>query len=266
MMAFMIPPVADAVVLSQDGAAYRVNVALLGGMGGQGPMIPVDVMLTGFNDQCRGDWPPLPAVGTHGRVLFSRGDLRNGVWIGAHRPGLPDSCAHTAATPSLRYRAEFDGSWFWHDQGGVVAQQWADGTAWLLGNAMPVPTRNTLTSGQVRQAVPFTAAQRNPNPPAPMPLSLTKAVSGGVVTVSINASGAVVVSGLPGQAVSLFGGGCALVMSGGVVYVSGAIQATGPVSGANFVLPAGTEFAGHFHPYIPGSNPQADTGPPVPGS
>ena len=255
----MVPWMADAIVVACDGQNYKVSVALQGGLGCQVLLLPVDVALHGHNDGLRGHWPPLPAVGTHGRVSFTRGDLRNARWEGAHRANLTDSCSHTAADPNLDYTAHFDGGWSWHGGDGTVAEVFADGSSWLLGGSMPVPTRNTLSSGQARQAVPFLAAQRVPNPPAPLPFSFTHSTG---VKVSISASGAVVVSGLSGQPVALYGGGCAMVMNGGVVTISGALVATGNVT-ASGGTGASVDLLGHLHSAGGGVG---NSGPPVPGS
>ncbi len=254
----MIPTVVDATVYSRDASGYRVSVVLGGPFGSQMTSYPVDILInSGYCDAVRGNWPPLPAIGTRGRVLFTNNDLRNGVWIGAVRSGLVDSSSHSAATPDLHYCANFDGSWFWHGQDGTVAFVAADGTQLLLGAALPQPTRHTL-SGQTRQTVPFTQAERNPSPPAAFPASLTLANG---VSVAVTAAGALTVSGLAGQPVTVVGGGCSLTMAGGTITLGGTVVATGDVialAGA-----AQVKLGAHLHSDAGGSG---NSGPPVGGT
>ena len=212
---------ADAVVTAQDGDNYRIYVSLLGMFGGQGPAIPVSPLLQGHCDAVRGDFPPLPAVGTHGLVLFSRGDLRNGRWVGGNFPALTDSSAHSASEPNMRYRAEFGGGWSLVDEGGQQFQQWPDGTSLTIGSGTAAPTRHTLGPNQVREATPFPLNQRVAAAVAPMPITLMHATG---VQIVLGASGAVSVVGVAGQPVDLSCGGSSVVLDGsGNATVSGTV-------------------------------------------
>jgi hypothetical protein len=247
----MVPWAADAIVMAQDGDNYRIMVAIMGGTGAQMTTLPVEMALQGHNDGCCGDFPPLPRVGTHGTVVFTRGDMRNGRWIGSHRSNLTDASPHTATNPNLRYKADFSGGWQLIDEVGQAAHVWADGTSVLLsGAAMPVPTRHTVNASGARQTVPFAAAQRNPNPPSPFPLTLRH---GSGVQVTVTPSGATAVSGVAGQPMVVYGDGVAFSLSGGTLTVSGALLVTGPIhSMAEIVEGVGTgatvTLGTHTHP------------------
>lgn len=191
-----VPAMCDAVVVGVDGDGYRLFVSLQGGMGAAIPSIPVAVAIPGYCDGVRGRRPPLPVIGTHGRVSFTRGDIRNGRWEGAHPPALIDSASHTAATPHLDHTAHYDGGFSWRGQDGTAAEVYADGSYLLIGAALPQPTRHTLAADQSRQTVPFGPGQRNPSSPKPMQMQLRHA-TGAVVTIS--AAGAVSMSPAAGQ-------------------------------------------------------------------
>lgn len=219
-----MPAVADAIVIAQDGDNYRVLVALQGGMGGAMTAIPVAVAVHGHADNVRGRFPPLPAVGTHGRVTFSRGDSRNGRWEGAHFPALTDASAHTSGHPNLDYTAFFDGGFDWRGEDGTAAKVFADGSSVLVGNALPQPTRHTLAADQSRQTVPFAAEQRNPNPPGPLPMTVRHA-SGAVV--QINPAGQISAVDASGTAINM--------LNDGAVRITGQLIVSGEISDLNGV-------------------------------
>jgi len=260
-----VPWMCDAVVIAQDGDNYRLMVGLTGGLGFQVPAISVAVATHGPRDGVRGDFPPLPAVGTHGRVSFSRGDIRNGRWEGSHEPSLIDAFPHSAGNPNVRYTADFSGHWAWHGADGTTAQSWPDGTSLLLGLAMPSPTRHTLGPNQVRTATVFTAAQRNPNPPGAFPFLFAH---GSGVRIAVSASGAVAVSGVAGQPITLVDAdGGSITQLAGTTTVSGALHVTGPVIGG-YGTGDQVGLLSHGHPQ--GSDSHGDseqnTGPPIPGT
>ena len=193
-----LPPLADATVVVQDPDHYRVWVSV-DLWGGQGPFLSVDVLTHGPRDAVRGDFPPLPVAGTRGVVAFTRGDDRTGRWIGSQAPSLPDASTLSPAVGNIRYRSEWSGAWSWHGQDGTSAFAWPEGSTFVIGPAAasstvpatPAPTRHVVAADGSRQAVPFTTAERNPNPPVPFAALLSLA-SG--VSVAIGSDGMVTVT------------------------------------------------------------------------
>lgn len=228
----MLPALVEGTVVRQDPDNYRLFVSI-DAWGGQVPFLSVDVSRHGHSDAVRGHWPPLPAIGTRGRISFVRGDDRTGRWEGASTPALNDSSPHSPSHGNADYRAGYAGDWDWIGEDGTVAKAFADGGTLLLGGTMPVPTRHTVAADGSRQRTPFTAQERNPKPPGPYPLtvalasgflfsvsasggtaltapagqSLTLAVAGGA-SITLNADGSVTVV-TAGQPITLAGGGAA---------------------------------------------------------
>jgi hypothetical protein len=144
-------------------------------------------------------------------VAFTRGDARLGRWIGATSPALPDASPHAPGDGNTDYVAEYAGGWRWVGQDGTRAVQAADGSSFLLGAAMPSPTRHIVDANGQRIASAYTPAQRNPSPPAAMPFSMRLA-SGASVTVS--ATGAVMLEAPAGQPLVLATSGGTLTIEG----------------------------------------------------
>ena len=170
-----LPPVAHAVVVSQDPANYSISVMVLGAFGGQMPSLPVKVGTHGPRDGVRGNFPELPQVGNTGIVVFPRSDIRNGVWISTFEPALPDASPYQDGMTGVTYSARYSGAWDYHGPDGTTAAVLPDGTSFLAGAALPTPTRHTLDGEQKRQATEFTMAQRRPAGAAALPLALQHA-------------------------------------------------------------------------------------------
>lgn len=238
----MVPAIQDAVVVAQDGANYKLLVLLQGAMGCQGPTLSVEVGLQGHNDGVRGHWPPLPAVGTHGTVAFSRGDIRNGRWISSHRSNLTDSCSHTSATPNLEYWSDYGGGWRAITEDGSVYLTLPDNSKFTIGGSGFVPMRNTLSETFAKQQVPFTQSERVAVVPAPFPFQYVQGGTG--VSIIINASGAIVVSGIASQPVEIIGGGCSITMQGGTITMVGAVNMSSTLNCSGTVTTSGGIVAG----------------------
>jgi hypothetical protein len=203
-----VPFLCDATVVSQDPDNYRLVVSI-DQFGGQILFLPVDVLTHGPRDAVRFHGPPLPARGTRGVVAFTRGDARTGRWLGATSPALPDASALHPADGNSDYQAEYAGGWRYIGQDGTRAVVAADGSSFLLGTALPEPTRHVLDANGQRVRSVFTSAQRNPSPPAAMPFSMHLA-SGASVTVSN--TGAVTVTANPAEPLTLIAGSTELVL------------------------------------------------------
>lgn len=197
------PFISQAIVVKQDPTNYGVFVLLSGWGGGQGLPLSVKVMTHGPRDAVRGHFHELPTPGTVGIVAFARGDNRNGVWIGSIGPTQNDSSPYAVGTTGLDYHARYSGAWNWSGADGTEAYHAADGSTFLLGTAMPAPTRWTVDSTGKRTATPYTAAQRVPQPPTALPASITLA-SG--VSVSVTAGGVATVSCPGGVSIAINGG------------------------------------------------------------
>jgi hypothetical protein len=206
-----IPPLAEAVVTAQDPDNYGVFVTLLGQFGGQGPAIPVKVLTHGPRDAVRGSFPELPLPGQTGLVAFTRGDIRNGRWLGSTEQASVDTNPNVAGGLPMRYSAHYDGSWHYGDHTGTAAHVFADGSILLAGASLPAPTRHTIDANQVRQATPYTHAQRRPVPLGALPYAFTHA-SG--TSVSVAAGGAASVTVAAGQTLTISVAGATLVFDG----------------------------------------------------
>lgn len=185
-----IPPLVWATVQQQDPDNYSLMVIVHGPGGSQIPSVPVRVSTHGPRDAVRGDFPELPMQGNMGLVAFARGDLRSGIWIGTVEPGLNDANPYQPGWQGLHHKAKHSGAWSWSGPDGVEAYAMADGSTFLAGAAMPVPTRHVVNAGQ-RSSTAFTQAERVPKPPSALPIAITLA-SG--VTITVSAAGAVSVT------------------------------------------------------------------------
>lgn len=219
----------DAQVVSQDPDTYSVFVVLLGPSGGQGPILPVQVLTHGPRDAVRGNFPELPYVGQTGLVAFTRGDPRNGRWLGSYSPNLLDASALSPGTGNAEYRASYGGGWAIRNEDGSEATWWPDGSHLLAGAAsLPTPTRHTLDGNQARQRTPYTAAERVPVPPGPFPFTFMHQ-SG--ATAQVTATGAVLLEAASGQTATVQANGATVVIdaSGNVSITSpGTVAATAP--------------------------------------
>ena len=213
----------NATVVQQFPDQYRVLVSI-DSRQGQMPFIPVQLGTHGPRDAVRGHYRAVPLPGTRGVVMFPRGDERCGVWVCAVDPSLPNASTLSPGNSATDYNALHGGGWTWEGADGTTARQWPDGSTLLLGASMPVPTRHTLNpQGQVVRT-PFTAAERNPNPPSAFQLDLQLASGASVV---VSAAGAVTVTAAAGQVLTLaVTGGATLTLNpDGTVRASGEVFA-----------------------------------------
>lgn len=162
---------------------------------------------------------PMPVRGSWGYVQFPGGDVRNGMWMGAYHPNLVDSLPDDASDPFSSYDSNYDGSWSYsHGVCGFSAQQWADNSSFVMGSGnLNVPTlhRHTVTSGQVRQRVPYQQSERNPKPQPPFGWSFNQSVSGQVGGLSITQtpSGSFsMASTVSGQTMAISFNGCTVTI------------------------------------------------------
>jgi len=218
------PRIEVGTVLAQDPNRYGVMVAI-DSWGGQAFFVSCQVITHGQRDATTGSHPPLPISGTRGVVVIPRGDDRSGVWLGAISPSLQDASSMIPGLGNLDHTAHYDGGFSWRAPNGTVAEVFADGSSFLLGSVMPQPTRHIVNDG-TRVAAPFTAAERNPNPPAAMPFAAAFANG---VTVAATAAGDFAVT-VHGSTFAMASDGSVTVTPGnGVLAVNGAIHATGDV-------------------------------------
>ena len=154
--------------------------------------MPVKPLHHGQADGVRVRQAPLPLPSTWGICIFPYGDARNGVWLGGYYSTLMD--ARTAGDPNADYTAWFDGGWELVDSQGQHTRVYSDGSyVQVAGStALPSPTRHIVNSKQVQEKVPFTQAQRVPNPPSPRYMYI-KHASG--TTLEIDPSGNVIING-----------------------------------------------------------------------
>ncbi len=132
-----------------------------------------------YADSLRVSQAPLPGLGSLGLIAFPYGDALNAVWLGTMNANLTDA-VHTngdAFDPYIDYDAHFSGHWRMLDGQGNCAMQFADGSSIVMGSStsLPQPYRHIVGPGQKRQRVPFTRAERIPNPPAPFVLNYSGA-------------------------------------------------------------------------------------------
>jgi hypothetical protein len=191
-----VPHVSDAIVTAQS-PPYSVFVSLIGAMGGQGPTLPVQVLTHSARDAVRGTFPPLPTVGTTGTVLFSRGDSRNGRWVGAIDPALPSAAAHTPGSGSISYEAHWSGGWTRRAQNGTLEDMYPDGTHLSVGPPQALPGRYVVDGGGFQKYVPFSQSDRVAKTPTPFPISIVQPTG---ATVNLTASGSWAMHAANGQA------------------------------------------------------------------
>ena len=145
---------------------------------------------------------PLPQIGSWGLVCPVDDDLRSMVWIRAIVPSQQDALTTTMASgsaptdPHIDYQAHFSGDWHMLDGLGNYSRQWADGSYFTVGSGTTLPTvyRHTVDSTGTQQTIPFTRADRIPNPPSPSAYHYQH-VTGTNFTIDV--SGNVSVSGVP---------------------------------------------------------------------
>lgn len=266
-----VPWLAEAVVTAQDSDNYAVFVSLSSGFGGQIPTLSVRVGTQGPRDTVRGHFPELPLPGTAGIVAFTRGDLRNGIWLCSVSTQLTDAIAQSPGSGSIAYAAHYGGGWSQRSIDGSITETLPDGTILQIGPTLPAPTRHVLGANQERVRSPFPAAQRVPQPPGAFPLSISHPTGASAV---LTASGGWLVHAASGQAVSLTANGATVSLdaSGNVTITavasltvlaadalfSGNITASGHITGASGVI-----LDAHLHSAAGGSG---DSGPPVPGT
>lgn len=215
----MISAIEDAVVVKQDPDNYAVFVQLLGKYGGQGPMMSVQVATAGPRDAVRGNYPELPTPGTHGRVSFTRGDIRNGVWMGSVRTQLADASGHAPGGGGEAHAAHYGGGWSRRGQDGSWTEWWPDGTTFAVGASGAVPTRHSVDASQARVRRPFSVGERVPSPPTAFPINLVHP-SGATLTLAANGAWTIHAAG---------GAQVVIDQSGGVtVTASTAVNITAP--------------------------------------
>lgn len=176
---------------------------------------------------------PMPQIGSWGLVAFPNQDLRNGVWICAIYPSLLDALTTTKSDgsnptdPHIDYEAHFSGDWSILDGLGNFAHQYVDSSYFVAasGTALPTVYRHTVDGNQKQQTVPFSYADRIPNPPASGFNYRFHHKSG--TDLLLDTSGSVTVSGASGATLKfLFGGSTFMVDASGNTTVSGAAGAT----------------------------------------
>jgi hypothetical protein len=207
---------------------------------GQDPGYVVRMGYVGPADTLRIRQRPLPTRGSWGLIAFPYGDIRNGVWICTILPSLADALTSTASgvsdlDPFIDYESHYSGFWKMLDGLGQLSMQFPDGSSFVVGSGTALPTtyRHTVTSGNVREKIPFVTADRIPNPPSPY--ALTLAMKSGA-TISVDASGNTSVSTV-GNISAIASGTASITASGNVT----AVSASGSVSltdgkGSNFTL------------------------------
>ena len=235
----MIPSLADATVISQDPDRYSVLVMLHGEFGGQGPLLSVQVLTAGPRDAVRGTYPELPIIGQTGVVAFTRGDARNGRWIGSFSPNLLDASTLSPGVGNVDYRASFGGGWAIRNEDGSEATWWPDGSHLVAGlSGLPAPTRHTLDANQAPQRTPFTAGERVPSPPGPFPFTFTHQTG---AVAQVTAAGAVLAEAAGGQTATVeANGGSFVVGAAGQITATAASGQTATVTanGATIVIDA----------------------------
>lgn len=174
---------------------------------GQNPSFPVQILRDSAGAlQTR--QKPLPQLGSWGIVLFPRGDLRNGIWLGSYYASKLDALTLTGPSgaaptdPFIDYEAHYSGAWRLLDGLGNVAQQFADGSWMTFASGVGLPTtyRHTVSAGQEQQAIPFPFSERAPNAPGAFNFEFQHK-SG--TQVSVDSSGNVAVSGAAGATLTL---------------------------------------------------------------
>ena len=210
-----------AVVIQQDPDNYAVFVAVLGRHGGQGPTLAAQVLTQGSRDAVRGNYPELPAPGTHGLVSSTSGDIRNLVWLGATRTQLIDASGHAPGKGGEAHAAHYGGGWSRRAMDGSLVEVFPDGTTLAVGASGAVSTRHTLDGNQARQRTPYTASERCPAPPGAFPVALHHPTG---ASATLSASGAWSLATAAGQPMTLTGtsGAAAAVSAAGAWSITAA--------------------------------------------
>ena len=189
------------IVQAQDPKNYAVRVMLKSGFV---TPTPVRVLMLGPCDALRAEMFPLPQIGTWGIVSFPDGDMRNAIWLGAIPANELDAIPSTEATSgaSIRYSSEYSGYWHSRDGNGNETINWPDGSSLVVGQAFQ-PTRHDVDSNGNRISVEYPNSQRRLTSPAPFPFTYTHPTG---ATVSVTASGGIVITPASGQN-AIIGGG-----------------------------------------------------------
>lgn len=215
-----MPLISKAQVFAHDPNGQALYVMLTSSI-----QVPIKIQYghAGPADALRISQKPMPGIGTWGVVSFPAGDIRNGIWIRSYYPSQIDAIHTTGGNatdptdPFIDYDAHFSGHWRLLDGYGNLAEQWPDGSYFVLGsgNALPTTYRHIVSSGQQQLGVPFTFAQRVPNPPAPLQWLYQQATSGAVggTSFGLDRSGNVTVSGGPIATLTVKFGGATLTIN-----------------------------------------------------
>jgi len=182
----MMPLITIGQVVSHAPDAGGVNVTLRTSAGA--PSLPVR-MLYDVVDALRVSQRPLPEIGSWGVLTFPYGNSQNGFWLGAFAPSAMSAISTfgTATDPRTDYESHWSGWWRMLDGEGQETTVFPDGSSIVigLGTAVPVPNRFT-TENNARIKVPFTQAERVPDPPTPFQVTINLANG---LSILVNAAG-----------------------------------------------------------------------------
>lgn len=207
----MMPLLTKVQVYAHDPDSGSIYVIILSNA--QSP-IRIQYGRHGPADALRIKQSPMPGIGSWGLAAFPAGDIRNGVWLCSYFPSQIDAIHSPglATDPFDEYDAHFSGYWRLLDGTGNLSFQFSDGSYGVFGSGSALPTvYRHIVSNQQRQKVPFTFAERVPNPPSRFQGFFQQANAG--TSFSLDASGNITVSGAVSSSIKLILGGTTLTIS-----------------------------------------------------
>jgi hypothetical protein len=182
-----VPFLSRGMVLSHDPDNDGIVVML---QSGQMPVYTVKRIYHGLVDAYRINKPPLPTRGSWGLIAFPGGDVRNATWLGSYQPHKIDAITSEQDDPFADYQAHFSGHWsHLHGVSGYLATQFADGSFFVAGSGISLPTmhRHVVGDQQKRERIEYPFSDRAPNPQKTFSYSFNQ--SGTNFTATLDPSG-----------------------------------------------------------------------------
>jgi hypothetical protein len=209
-----------------------------------------------YGDGVRIKQEPLPGYGTPGIIVVPNDNLLNAYWLGAYHPSGLDAI-HTnndEYDAHIDYEAYFSGHWRLLDGRGNAATEFADGSYFTMGSSTALPTiyRHIVGANQARERVPFTRADRIPNPPSPFMFKYQ-----GADGISLVSDGAGNVTGAATTLTLNVGGYVFKLDSAGLHYSGPILGAAGITAGVGTSDQVG--LLTHKHPTAESGAPSAPT-------
>jgi hypothetical protein len=239
---------------------------------GQGPTVPVRVLVPGACDGVRINQAALPGRGTIGVVGALDGDPRALVWLGAVPANANDGINTIPGQNNLEHMKHFSGYWELLDEAGNTTMYWPDSSNMVIGPTSGVLNNHRVVNG-TRQVQTLAPGGITANKPSPFPVTFTHSTGtyinidpSGNVTVSsvaaINASAATTINAFAGNSINAKSpvvnvtGSTTVNITSPVTTVYGELRVTGPITAG---YGTGDQVGVQTHNHSQGNDSRGDT-------